>query len=264
VINKLVGDALTTVKNQYMDGVNLDFEDAIDANDDDSRKLLTALVKKLTDTFHREVPVSQVTIDVGWAPNIDVRNYDYAGISKVVDFFFVMDYDEQSQINGSCKAGATSHYLYLARGMAMYQSLGIPTSQLVMGVPWYGHDYPCVNQVNDTVCPLALAPWRGAPCTDLNAPEYPYSAIVKTYLPMSTSGRQWDSEAQSPWLNYKDAQGKQHQIWYDDADSITAKVLWAKVQGNLRGVGMYTADFIDYHDKKQVSDFWRALNNFFL
>jgi len=263
-IQKIIQDALTMVQERYADGVNFDFEDLIRENDTNSRSALTSVTKKITDTFHTAIPGSQVTFDAGWIPNIDVRYYDYLGIAKSCDFLFVMDYDEQSQIDGPCRAGATSDYRYLAKGMRAFEGLGIPLSQLVMGLPWYGHDFPCINMVNVTVCPLALAPWRDAQCTDLYAPEYPYADIMKNYLPKSTTGRMWDPLAKSPFMNYKDDKGHSHQIWYDDVESISEKISWAKAQDGLRGVGMFTADFLDYSDTKTSSNFWNSMNDFFM
>jgi spore germination protein YaaH len=44
------------------------------------------------------------------------RCYDYPGLAAASDFFVVMDYDEQSQIFGACKAGANSPLPYLVSG----------------------------------------------------------------------------------------------------------------------------------------------------
>jgi hypothetical protein len=59
--------------------------------------------------------------------------------------------------------------------------LGIQADKLIAGLPWYGHDYPCINQVNHTVCPIAFAPWRGVKCTDANAPEYAFNGMTRGY-----------------------------------------------------------------------------------
>ena len=60
----------------------------------------------------------QVTFDVAWSADcIDGRCYDYKGIAKSCDFLFVMSYDEQSQIFGSCIAMANSPYNKTAQGM---------------------------------------------------------------------------------------------------------------------------------------------------
>ena len=56
-------------------------------------------------------------MDVAWSPAcIDLRCYDYRGLAKSSDFLFVMSYDEQSQIFGTCKAGPNSDYARTASG----------------------------------------------------------------------------------------------------------------------------------------------------
>jgi len=258
----LVLDALKVVKDYYLDGVNFDFEDEMDKTDDVSRQLLSQLMKNLTETFHSNVPGSQVTFDAGWLPNVDVRFYDYKALADNSDFLIIMDYDEQSQIFGPCKAGATSDYSYLIKGMNAYTQLGISLDKLVMALPWYGHDFPCEPQPNSSYCPLAKAPWRGVDCTDLYATEYPYRDIIDNFLPISTTGKMWDPDSKSPWLNYM-ANGKPHQVWFDDIQSTVLKIQFAK-KGNFRGVGMFTADYINYNDDSQVKGWWQAMNDFFI
>ena len=36
------------------------------------------------------------------------------------------------------------HALYLL-GVKKFMALGIPSSKIVLGIPWYGYDYPCVR-----------------------------------------------------------------------------------------------------------------------
>uniref|UniRef100_A0A6B2L8F3 GH18 domain-containing protein n=1 Tax=Arcella intermedia TaxID=1963864 RepID=A0A6B2L8F3_9EUKA len=260
-IDNYIQQILATVQSQYMDGVNIDFEDRIDEEDHISRDLFTLFVKKLSTAIYSNIPGSQVTIDVGWAPNKDVRFYDYYTLSTLVDFFFVMAYDEQSQIFGICKAGPTSDFRNLDIGISMFVAEGIPVDKLVLGLPWYGHSFSCVNQVNDTVCPIPLFPWRGVICSDLYATEYAYQDIISQYLPISSTGIRWDEDSKSVWLNYVDINGYPRQLWFDNATSLSMKVEWAKF-AKMRGVGMYTADFVDY-TKQQYLDFWVAFNNFF-
>lgn len=140
----------------------------------------------------------------------------------------------------------------------------------------YGHDFPCINQVNQTVCPLKFAPWRGAQCTDLHCPEIGYEIILRDYIPISTTGTpllrsllicvgvKWDDEAASPWLNFIDKKdGSHHQLWFDNPESLKRKVSWAKFSGKLRGVGVFTVDYVDYNNKDQAKQMWDAMNYFF-
>ena len=62
----------------------------------------------------------KVTFDVAWSPDcIDGRCYDVVAISKVVDFFVIMAYDEMSQIFGpACTAYANSPFNKTRKGKA--------------------------------------------------------------------------------------------------------------------------------------------------
>eukprot|EP01126_Amoeba_proteus_P038673 TRINITY_DN4043_c0_g1_i10.p1 TRINITY_DN4043_c0_g1~~TRINITY_DN4043_c0_g1_i10.p1 ORF type:complete len:356 (-),score=50.55 TRINITY_DN4043_c0_g1_i10:1611-2678(-) len=255
-IDSLVKD----VKDKYFDGVNFDFEDEIKLSSPQV-ELLTSLTQQLSKTFHEEIPGSQVSFDVAWAPTcIDVRCYDYKALALATDFLVVMDYDEQSQIFGPCRAGPTSSLPYLVQGMQEFMSLGISEDKLVMGLPWYGHDFKCVSPVNITVCPLAFGPWRGVKCTDAGSPEIVYSEIISKYVPISRV--MWDQVSASPWLNYNDSTGIEHQLWFDTPKSLSIKSLAAK-QMKLRGVSVFRVDYVDYNDPQQVAEMWGSLNIFF-
>ena len=50
-----------------------------------------------------------------------------------------------------------------------------------------------------------------------------------------------------------------HQVWYDNSVTLNAKVMAAKNLG-MRGVGMWTADFLDYTNDVQIRDMWGAMH----
>jgi di-N-acetylchitobiase len=245
------------------DGINLDIEDPIDTS---QTPYLTELVQNFTAFIREKLPYSQVTYDVAWSPNcIDGRCYDYLAISKIVDFVFVMDYDMRSQIWGPCVASANSPPQLGHAGMANFTSMGIPPSKLVLGLPWYGYDYPCIGMSNnDTVCSITPVPFRGVNCSDAAGREKNFS-ILKELLKNSTTGPRWDATLQSPWFNYLNPTTKQmHQVWYDDPTSLKIKTTWAREQG-LRGVGMWTGDFVDYDtpNNQDTKEMWDAMRAFF-
>jgi spore germination protein YaaH len=77
-------------------------------------------------------------------------------------------------------------------------------------------------------------------------------------------GVRWDENSASPWLNYVDkVDGTSHQLWFDNPKSLKAKVDWAKNVGKLRGVGVFTVDYVDYSDPSQAREMWSAMNDFF-
>ncbi len=109
----------------------------------------------------------QVTYDVAWSPNCtDGRCYEVEKFADIVDFLIVMSYDEQSQIYGPCVASANSPLPKTELGIKQYLDLGISPSKLVLGQPWYGYDYPCIDVRPGDVCYIKKVPFRGVPCSD--------------------------------------------------------------------------------------------------
>ncbi|XP_012516582.1 PREDICTED: di-N-acetylchitobiase isoform X1 [Propithecus coquereli] len=256
-----IAQKLDLAKTQYMDGINIDIEQEVDCSSPEY-DALTALVKETTDSFHREIEGSQVTFDVAWSPkNIDRRCYNYTGIADACDFLFVMSYDEQSQVWSECIAAANAPYNQTLTGYNDYIKMGINPKKLVMGVPWYGYDYTCLNLSQDHVCTIAKVPFRGAPCSDAAGHQVPYKMIMKQ-MNSSISGNQWDKDQQAPYYNYKDPAGHFHQVWYDNPRSISLKAAYIQNYG-LRGIGMWNANCLDYSGdavaKQQTEEMWNAL-----
>ncbi|TRY82625.1 hypothetical protein DNTS_032570 [Danionella cerebrum] len=136
-------------KSQFMDGMNIDIEQAVETGSPEYYAL-TDLVKEASESFHTEIPGSQVSFDVAWSPKcIDKRCYDYVAIAKSCDLLFVMSYDEQSQIWGDCIAMANAPFNQTLTAYDQYITMNIEPNKLVMGVPWYGYDYTCLNHSKD-------------------------------------------------------------------------------------------------------------------
>ncbi|XP_066504350.1 di-N-acetylchitobiase [Hoplias malabaricus] len=256
-----IKEKVNLAKSQFMDGINIDIEQAVDKSSPEY-SALTALVKETTDMFHKEIPGSQVSFDVAWSPKcIDKRCYDYTAIADACDLLFVMSYDEQSQIWGDCIAMANSPFNQTLAAYDQYIEMKIDPKKLVMGVPWYGYDYVCLNFSQEGVCTIPKVPFRGAPCSDASGKQIPYSIMMKQ-INSSTSGRLWDEIQQAPYYNYKDKDGKIHQVWYDDPESISLKAAYVGEKG-LRGIGMWNGNLLDYSNdpvaKQQSADMWNAL-----
>ncbi|GAB6030791.1 hypothetical protein CHUAL_007638 [Chamberlinius hualienensis] len=259
-IQEQVQDAQT----KFLDGLNIDMEDPIE-NGSPEVAALTQLSGDTRVAFAEAIPGSQVTFDIAWSPaGIDGRFYDAIGLSEAVDFLFVMSYDEQSQIYDSeCTARANSPIPMTTSGIQQYLSLGISPDKLVLGVPWYGYKYECIQITSNNTCYIEIVPFRGVNCSDAAGSQHPYVNILASYLNISTTGRIWDETSQSPYFNFIDTStGATNQVWYDDPESLSVKYQYA-IDNDLRGVGMWTSDFLDYSDSatgvKQRSEMWGAL-----
>ncbi|XP_018589751.2 di-N-acetylchitobiase isoform X1 [Scleropages formosus] len=256
-----ITEKVNLAKAQFMDGINIDIEQEVGKNSPEYYAL-TALVEESTETFHREIPGSQVSFDVAWSPDcIDKRCYDYTAIAKSCDFIFVMSYDEESQIWGDCIAMANAPYIKTLIGYEQYLMLNIDPQKIVMGVPWYGYDYPCLKLSEEGVCSIPKVSFKGAPCSDAAGRQIPYSTIMKQ-VNNSMTGRLWDPFQLAPYYNYKAEDGTIHQVWYDDPLSISLKTQNVWLLG-LRGTGMWNGDLLDYSDnsiaREQTQAMWKVL-----
>jgi len=99
--------------------------------------------------------------------------------------------------------------------------------------------------------------------SDAVAPELDYHVLLKILngTQEDLTGRRWDTSAKSPWFAYLDDKNQVHQLWYDDAESLTLKCRLAKSLG-LRGVGMWEADALDYSNRSQVGEIWGTFRTF--
>lgn len=249
------------VKNK-LDGVNIDFEDEINCSDKARIDGYTVLMKELSSSMRAVSPHVQITIDFAYAPpHVDNRCYDYKALSDIVDFAFIMAYDERSQIVGNCTAWANSPYNMTMAGIKQYIQLSIPTNKLVLGVPWYGYDYPCIDFIfGPDICYIKPVPFRGVECSDAAGKQFGYSNLMDKMK--HSTGRMWDETAKSPYFTYKEPVTYDlHQVWFDDKESLKLKYDMALKLG-LRGVGMWEADSLDYvsQDKHQyLHDMWDTL-----
>lgn len=256
-----IQEKVDLAKRQFMDGINLDIEQAVEAGSSEYRAL-TDLVKETAMAFHTQIPGSQVSFDVAWSPNcIDKRCYDYVSIANYSDLIFVMSYDEQSQIWGDCIAMANAPLEQTLNGYDQYLKLKIDHKKIIMGIPWYGYDYPCLSLSQEGVCSIEKVPFRGAPCSDAAGTQKPYSWIMK-HVNSSMTGRLWDSKQKAPYFNYMDEGGQIHQVWYDDPESLCSKA-HAVMSKGLRGIGMWNGNILDYSNdpvaQQQTAVMWNVL-----
>lgn len=256
---------MAAVQTNFADGLNIDIEGATE-NGTNQSTLLLQLVQNTTLAFKTANKDYQVTFDVAWSPNcIDGRCYDYSGIADATDFVVIMSYDERSQIFGTCLASANSALSTTAEGVEDYLKLGIPLNKLVLGLPWYGYDYPCLSLTEDSLCTIPKVPFRGVNCSDAAGTQRSYSDI-RDLIRTSTTFIQWNDKLQSPFFNYKTSGGEQHQVWFDNTESLSLKYAFA-AQVGLHGLAVWNIDSVNYGDSPDQKflreEMWEAITIFF-
>ena len=252
------------MQSQYADGLNIDIEGELQ-NTTEQQELLSQLVRDTGAAFKKANQHYQVSFDVAWSPNcIDGRCYDYPAIAASVDFIVVMSYDERSQIFGACTASANSALPTTIVGIERYLYMGIPREKLVLGLPWYGYDYPCLT-LTDNLCTIPKVPFRGVNCSDAAGTQRPYNQIVRL-VQSSVSFVQWNASFQSPFFNYRATTGEYHQVWFDDTESLSLKYTFAGQVG-LHGLAFWNVDSLDYngtqYDDFLTKEMWETVLVFF-
>jgi di-N-acetylchitobiase len=128
-------------------------------------------------------------------------------------------------------------------------------------------DYKCNagTGFTDRICPVEHIPYAGAPCSDAAGVERNYVDCI-ALLQNSLTGRRWDPDTQTPWFNYYSSQdGRVHQVWYDDIESLSIKYQIVSDLG-LGGIGMWAANFLDYSNttdagREQTQAMWAAIED---
>ena len=253
------------VQSQFADGLNIDIEGELQ-NTTQQQELLTQLVTDTATALKKVNQNYQVTFDVAWSPDcIDGRCYNHAAIAAAVDFVVIMSYDERSQIFGACTASANSALPTTIVGLHQYLNLGIPSNKVVLGLPWYGYDYPCVSLTDDSVCVIPKVPFRGVNCSDAAGTQRPYN-LIRELIRASSAFVQWNASLESPFFNYKATSGEYRQVWYDNTESLSLKYIYAAHVG-LRGLAFWNIDSLDYngspHDDYLTREMWEAILVFF-
>jgi di-N-acetylchitobiase len=273
-ISHWVQGALTMVRARHMDGLVFDFESPLHPNSSQG-KCYVSLINATRDAFHKNDPPLQVTTCVAWSPDgIDGRNFPHAELAEVSDLLYVMDYDTQSQITeGPCSAAANAPFYGMMKGITRFLNLGIDPKKLVLGVPWYGYRYPCLEETaaNSRYCPIRQVPFRGVNCSDAAGTEVAYKEIIKVYQNLTeeevfaTGGLRRDDYMDAAFFNIllKDTNRRSVvQFWYDDEKAVADKFAWAKSMG-LGGVGPFAYDDMDLVQvPKESKAMWSTFDAF--
>lgn len=271
-INEFVQEQINSLKVNFYDGVNFDFEDPLDNINGDADALTFVISTTAAALKSAIAPFVTISVDVAWSPAcIDLRCYDYAGIANVSDVLFVMAYDMRSQVfwPEPCIASANSPLPLVFEGMNNWTDLGVDPSKLILGVPWYGYFYTCLSPTlsTDAYCPIERVTWRGVNCSDAVGKEYAYSDVMKYLRNNATKPRTYNDSLQAPFFDFIDIDTRNvTQVWYDDPFSLQVKYDAAKASG-WRGVGFWNLDLVDYTStdeqvQRETKAMWEAISTF--
>jgi hypothetical protein len=212
---RLGAELVQLVSAKNLDGVNVDFE----GSGSGDQKGLDHLMASLSAALHQADAHWQVTMDTYGSSAADPSGfYDIAGLAPSVDGFFVMAYDMGSRTDPSPTAPLSGPGFTDLRAVQEYSAV-VPPSKVILGVPYYGYDWPTAG------------PGLGDPAT---GPPTPVSYAQV----MATGGHvYWDPTTLTPWTSYQ-VGAQWHQACFDNPTSLALKAQLANTY-HLAGVGIW-------------------------
>nr|WP_325242627.1 glycosyl hydrolase family 18 protein [uncultured Oscillibacter sp.] len=144
------------------------------------------------------------------------EGHDYAAVAAAVDGVLLMTY-EWGYTYGPPMAVAP---LPNVRAVLDYAVTEILAEKIFLGVPNYGYDWPL---------PYIQGETRAQSISNQRAIELAVQYGVSI---------QYDETAQSPFFHYTDAGGTAHEVWFEDARSMDAKLRLAAGYG-FQGAGFW-------------------------
>lgn len=144
------------------------------------------------------------------------EGHDYAALGAAANEVLLMTY-EWGYTYGPPMAVAP---LPNVRAVVEYALSEIPAGKIWLGIPNYGYDWPL---------PFVQGQTRATSISNRYAVQLAlrYNAEI-----------QFDARAQAPWFRYRDERGQEHEVWFEDARSIQAKLALIPEFG-LRGAGYW-------------------------
>jgi spore germination protein len=215
VQNTLLDNIISTLKNKNYYGLALDIEYIFP---EDREKYNSFLRKTVT----RLKPLGYiVTTALAPKPSGDIKGllyeaHDYPVHGALASHVILMTY-EWGYTAGPAMAVAP---INLVKGILDYAVTVIPSKKIFMGIPNYGYDWTLPFVQGSTATALG------------NVAAVDLARKVHASI-------QYDYTAQAPFFNYYDAAGKRHEVWFEDARSMNAKLRTANAY-NLGGVSYWT------------------------
>jgi len=218
----LINALVYQLKSRNGDGVNFDFESVPSA----MKTNMVSFCKRAVKGIKAELPQAEISLAtpaVNWSDGWDLK-----ALAETCDYIIMMGYNYYW--SGSSTAGpvaplAGENYNITRSIGEDYLDAGVPQGKLLLGVPWYGYDWPVTGSSRKST-----TTGTGTSRTYISTLSY-----VNSY------GKSFDDATSVPWLSYQNTTGWR-QMWFEDSLSINMKTDLA-LSINLAGIGIWALSY---------------------
>lgn len=233
----LINTLILQLQSRNGDGVNFDFESVPAAQ----KANMVSFCRRAVKGIKAVLPTAEISLAspaVNWSDG-----WDLGALAGICDYLIMMGYNYYW--SGSATAGpvapVSGENYHIVRSINEdYLDAGVPPGKLLMGVPWYGYDWPVTSSA------------RKAPTTGTGK-----SRIYDTALSLAANHtRIFDDVTGVPWVSYEDSGWRQ--MWYDDSLSLQIKSNIAKDM-YLAGIGIWALSY-----EAGRPELWKGLKTAFL
>lgn len=218
----LINTVVSQLKLRNGDGVNFDFESvpvSMKAN-------MVSFCRRAVRGIKAELPLAEISLAtpaVNWSDA-----WDLDALADICDYLVMMGYNYYW--SGSSTAGPVAplsgeNYNIDRSVREDYLDAGVPPEKLLLGMPWYGYDWPVSSNL------------RKAGTTGTGSSR----TYIATIPMVRLNGKSFDDETGVPWMSYQS--GTQwRQMWFEDSLSLLLKTDYARKK-NLAGVGIWALSY---------------------
>lgn len=237
-----INNIISLLKQRGGKGVNIDFEQMASTN----KVAFNAFIKNVNTQLKKAIKGAELTLilyAVDWSNLFDIPN-----LNPNVDYFLLMGYDYF--YSGSTFAGPVDP-LYsfpgtytpsLAKSVNDYTKKGVPTSKLILGLPYYGREWKTKSLV------LGAATTGAA-----NSFSRTLAYIKNNPATYNATTKKWEANSFTPYYNLNQA-GVFSQCYINDVKSLGARYDLINNMG-LAGAAIWTLGMDD-----GMSDYWNLIS----
>ena len=226
--SRFIKQALALMARRSADGANFDFEPMPASLSLDYAKFLA----KFKTAMKKQILGSKLVVAISAGAPYTLTN----GIESIVDQMFVMTYNYRW--SGSSITGAIAPLDNTTRTVKLHIARLLkhtPASKFILGVPYYGYDWPVTSEVPNARVRTPRATYGGVWSVS-------YASARNFLAAHPDVVRHEDTAEGSAWFTYWDSQYQTfRQVYFEDELSVAAKYDYAIATG-LAGVGTWTLD----------------------